>query len=82
VEILPQYSFKAKAQLFKRKSDAVAPPTYEEDSDQVSQIEHVYHKRDDILDDSLLFALQEEPPRYEAHLEDEEGNVEVEATDL
>ena len=92
IEIFPQYSNRSKAQLFKRKSDAMAPPTYEaviddtyyEGSFPAASFNHVQHKydreRDDILDDSLLFAIQDERPQYVEHLEDE--YVDVETTDI
>ena len=52
----------------------------EDRSFEVSQIEHV--KRDDILDDSLLLALQvDEPGGILPHLNDEESDANVEIKD-
>ena len=59
------------------------PDTLAESSIQVSHIEHV--KRDEILDDSLLFALQDDQAVNRAdmaHLDDEEEEEEEEGNIL
>ena len=91
IEVLPQYSGNKNMRgngmtvYERRQSEQVTKfgnnkRSLEDRSFEVSQIEHV--KRDDILDDSLLLALQvDEPGGILPHLNDEESDANVEIKD-